>query len=245
MAQATRWTTTYRVPDWLLNDTEESGVGTEWHQDAISSLVEMLREAARRRGASWGVCNQIALQGLRRQDGTAYDPRPDVMVLAQPLPSGRLSSITIAEAGVPLFVAEVASRSTVGNDRGDKRRAYEAIGVPEYVVFDPDGDLLPATIQAWRLEGGCTRRGGRRRTAGGTARRWRSRSRRRGRSWGCVTAMGGGYWWPARSRNTRSAKSRRARRRRGNAWRPSARAWRRHGGARRPSEPTRGPSRRG
>ncbi len=153
MAQATRWTTTYRVPDTLLSDTEESVVGTLWHQDATSYLVEMLREVARRRGATWGVCNQIALQGLRHENGTDYDPRPDVMVLAQPLPSGDMSSITIEEAGTPLFVAEVASRSTVGNDRGDKRQAYAAIGVPEYLVYDPDGDLIPAGLLAWRLEG--------------------------------------------------------------------------------------------
>ncbi len=154
MAQATSWRTTYRVPNTLLSDTEESVVGTSWHQDATSFLVDMLREAARRRGADWGVCNQIALLGLRHENGTAYDPRPDVMVLARPLRSGRMSSITLAEAGTPLFVAEVASRSTVGNDRGDKRHAYEAIGVPEYVVFDPDGDLLPDVLRAWRLEGG-------------------------------------------------------------------------------------------
>ncbi len=154
MAQATSWRTAYRVPDTLLSDTEESVVGTSWHQDATSFLVEMVREAARRRGVGWGVCNQIALLGLRHENGTAYDPRPDVMVLTRPLRSGRMSSITLEEAGVPLFVAEVASRSTVGNDRGDKRHAYEAIGVPEYVVFDPDGDLLPDVLRAWRLEGG-------------------------------------------------------------------------------------------
>lgn len=154
MAQATSWRTAYRVPDTLLSDTEESVVGTAWHQDATSFLVDMLREAARRRGATWGVCNQIALQGLTHENGTAYDPRPDVMVLTRPLRSGRMSSITLEEAGVPLFVAEVASRSTVSNDRGDKRHAYEAIGVPEYVVFDPDGDLLPDVLRAWRLEGG-------------------------------------------------------------------------------------------
>ncbi len=154
MAQATTWTTAYRVPGTLTSDTEESVVGTLWHQDATSFLVEMLREVARRRGATWGVCNQIALQGLEHEDGTDYDPRPDVMVLARPLPSGDMSSITIEEAGVPLFVAEVASRSTVGNDRGDKRHAYAAIGVPEYVAFDPDGHLLPTPVEAWRLEGG-------------------------------------------------------------------------------------------
>ena len=157
MAQATAWTT-YRVPDALLSDTEESVMGTEWHQEAIGALADMLREVKRRHGAAWGVCSQIALLGLQHVSGSPYDPRPDVMVLRRPLPSGRLSSIPLAEAGAPLFIAEVASVSTVRNDVGDKRQAYAAIGVPEYLVFDPDGELLPTVIRAWRLEGGIDRK---------------------------------------------------------------------------------------
>jgi len=52
-----------------------------------------------------------------------------------------------------LFIAEIASDSTKGNDQGDKRAAYAAIGVPEYIVFDPDGDLFVAPLLAWRLDG--------------------------------------------------------------------------------------------
>ncbi len=148
------WATTYRVPDTLLSDTEESVLGTQWHQSAIAALADMIEEVTRRRGAAWGVCNQIALVGLQHEDGTAYDPHPDVMVLDRPLPSGDLASISVAEAGVPLFVMEVASRSTGRNDTGDKQRAYEAIGVPEYIVFDPDGSVLRTPLRGWRLQSG-------------------------------------------------------------------------------------------
>ena len=154
MVQASTWAMPYRVPDTLHSDTEESVVGTQWHQNAISALSDMLEEVARRRGATWGVCNQIALLGLQHEDGTPYNPRPDVMVLAQPLPSGHMSSISLSEAGVPLFIAEIASDSTVGNDVGAKRLAYVAIGVPEYIVFDPDGDLFSPPLLAWRLQAG-------------------------------------------------------------------------------------------
>lgn len=150
----TTWTTSYRVPATLLSDTEESVLGTEWHQDAISALADMLREVARRRGATWGVCSQIALLGLQHDDGTPYDPHPDVMVLARPLPSGRRASISVDEAGAPLFVAELASQATVKNDVGDKRFAYAAIGIPEYIVFDPDGEILSPPLRTWRLEAG-------------------------------------------------------------------------------------------
>lgn len=155
MAQAAMWATPFRVPDWLPSDTEESVVGTEWHQEAIGALADMLREAARRHGASWGVCEQVALRVLSYENGHPYDPRPDVMVLARPLSSGNLSSVHLDDVGAPLFIAEVASDSTVGNDIGEKRRAYAAVGVREYLVFDPDGNLLSAPVLAWRLVSGA------------------------------------------------------------------------------------------
>jgi Uma2 family endonuclease len=145
--------TVYRVPNTLPSDTEESVLGTEWHQEAAGALADVLRAVAVRRGASWGVCEGIALVGLQHEDGTDYDPRPDVMVLARPLRSGSLAWIHLRDAGVPLCIAEVASDSTKTNDQGDKRHAYAAIGVPEYLVFDPDGALLSAPLLGWRLEG--------------------------------------------------------------------------------------------
>lgn len=155
MVQTPLYRIEYRAPDALPDDTEESVVGTQWHQEAISALTGMLQEVAARRGATWGVCDQIALTGLRHADGHPYDPRPDVMVLPLPLPSGNVSSIALADVATPLFIAEVASTSTFGNDVGDKRAAYAAIGVPEYIVFDPDGALLSTPLLAWRLEGGA------------------------------------------------------------------------------------------
>lgn len=153
MVQTTARWAVYRTSDTLPDDTEEIIVGTEWHQEAIGDLADKLREGARRHGATWGVCEQIALAGLRHMDGRPYDPRPDVMVLPRPLPSGSISSIALTEMGAPLFIAEVARRSTVSDDVDGKRAAYEAIGVPEYVVFDPDGMLLSNPLLAWRLEG--------------------------------------------------------------------------------------------
>jgi hypothetical protein len=76
MVQATTWATPYRVPDTLHSDTEESIVGTQWHQEAISALTDMLEEVARRRGATWGVCNQIALLGLQHEIVMVHRP-PD------------------------------------------------------------------------------------------------------------------------------------------------------------------------
>ncbi len=152
MVQTVAWTA-YRVPNSLPSDTEDSVLGTEWHQEAIGALADMLRDVAVRRGAPWGVCEGIALIGLQHQDGADYDPRPDVMVLERPLPRGDLAAIHLADVGAPLFVMEAASNSTKGNDLDDKRLAYAAIGVREYLVFDPAGGVLSTPLLAWRLDG--------------------------------------------------------------------------------------------
>ncbi len=140
------------APNWLPADTEESVVGTEWHQEAGGALASMLRISAERQGDSWDACEEIELSDLFHEDGSPYPARPDVMVLARPLDKGRAAT-TVIESGVPLFIAEIASRSTVRNDRDGKRIAYAAIGVPEYVIFDPSERLLGGgrTVEAWRL----------------------------------------------------------------------------------------------
>lgn len=145
-----RWAT-LRVPDWMQSDTEESIVGTEWHQEAIGALATMLRVVADRRHVPWGVCEQIQVLGLRKESGEEYSPRPDVMVLPHPLDKGR-SSVHVSAISTPLFIAEVASESTVAQDLADKAYVYAQLGVPEYLVFDPIGALLSGPMRAWRLE---------------------------------------------------------------------------------------------
>lgn len=146
---------TVRVPDWLESDTEESIVGTEWHQEAIGSLATMLRVVADRRDVSWGVCEQIQVLGLRKESGEEYSPRPDVMVLPRPSDKRR-SSVHVSEIQTPLFIVEVASESTLVQDLVDKASVYAQLGVPEYVVFDPAGSLLNGPIRAWRLDSSAT-----------------------------------------------------------------------------------------
>ena len=51
----------FEVPAWLPADTEESVVGTQWHQEATGALATMLVEVGRRHGAGWGIARGIAL----------------------------------------------------------------------------------------------------------------------------------------------------------------------------------------
>ena len=156
MVEATTEKAVLVAPEWLPPDTEESVMGTQWHQEAIDALASMLVEVGRRHGQSWGVARGIALLdiGARYPDGKPYDPKPDVMVLARPLPGGDIAGISLADAGAPLLVAEVASKSTSGNDLGFKKEVYELAGAQEYITFDPTGRLIAPALHAWRLEAG-------------------------------------------------------------------------------------------
>jgi hypothetical protein len=71
----------FEVPAWLPPDTEESVVGTQWHQEATGALATMLVEVGRRHGAGWGIARGIALldTGARYPDGKPYGPKPDVV----------------------------------------------------------------------------------------------------------------------------------------------------------------------
>lgn len=145
--------TTLAVPAWLPPDTEESVVGTQWHQEAIDALATMVGEVGRRHGQAWGIARGIALldTGARYPDGKAYDPKPDVMVLPQPLPDQDVATVSIAELGIPLFIAEIVSKSTAGNDLGFKKEVYEFARVSEYITFDAAGHLIAPALHAWRL----------------------------------------------------------------------------------------------
>src|SRR5205823_2799487 len=67
------------VHRWLPDDTEESIVGADWHQDAISSLRNGLRDVARARSWPWHVGDQLTLVAWH-PDGTIWRPKPDLMV---------------------------------------------------------------------------------------------------------------------------------------------------------------------
>jgi Uma2 family endonuclease len=55
------------------------------------------------------------------------------------------------ENGPPDLVVEFASRSTVGRDNLGKKEDYAALGIREYVQFDPLGEMLKPRLQVHRL----------------------------------------------------------------------------------------------
>ena len=68
----------------------------------------------------------------------------------------RNSYMTWKEGGhLPSFVLEITSKKTRRDDVRKKRALYEnVLRVPEYFLFDPDGDYLKPRLQAYRMING-------------------------------------------------------------------------------------------
>ena len=76
---------------------------------------------------------------------------PDVLAAFGIGTHNRSTYLTWQEGKPPDWVLEVASPGTALNDLHFKRHAYAAMGVPEYWLFDPQGDLFPPGVP--RLQG--------------------------------------------------------------------------------------------
>jgi Uma2 family endonuclease len=142
--------------DWLPDDTEESLLGTSIHQAVIVILDTCLNYFRRRAGLPWFVGNQLKLIIPRQGDREAYRPSPDIIVHAN-LTATELTSLNVQVYGPPALVIEVASPSTAQSHDLDtlnpaaKPSAYAQAGIPEYLVFDPIGDIIPEQVRAWRM----------------------------------------------------------------------------------------------
>ena len=68
---------------------------------------------------------------------------PDVLVAFGLGAHDRSTYLVWQEGKPPDWVLEVASPSTAARDLDAKRHAYAAMAVPEYWLFDPQGDLFP------------------------------------------------------------------------------------------------------
>ena len=82
---------------------------------------------------------------------------PDVLVAFGLGIHKRPTYLVWQEGKPPDWVLEVASLSTAARDLDAKRHAYAAMGVPEYWLFDPQGDLFPPGTP--RLQGLTLARG--------------------------------------------------------------------------------------
>lgn len=141
--------------DWLLDDTEESLLGTSIHQTVIVDSDSVLNRHKRNQQLPWLIGNQLKLL-IPRQNGGVYQPSPDILVHAT-LGDLRLSSLPVAQYGPPALAIEIASPATARSHDLDtlnpdaKPLAYAQAGIAEYLFYDPLEEFVPGRIRAWRL----------------------------------------------------------------------------------------------
>ena len=152
------------VEVWPPDDTEESVVGTNLHQENIRYLCSGLNEVAA--GAApvgqpprWQALSQTGLSGLQHPDGSPYKVLPDVFVYDHPIDALR-ATLSVLEEGPPLLIVEVLSPDTYRSDldfRKGKGYSYARADVPEYLVLDATGEFGRERLRGWRLEGSTYR----------------------------------------------------------------------------------------
>jgi Uma2 family endonuclease len=142
--------------DLFEDDTEETLVGSSIHQGAITVAVQSIDDCAIEHGLPWFVGNQITLVMPRQGDRPPAQPAPDICVHPT-LTRAPRTSLLVAIDGPPSLIIEVTSPSTalgrdlnVGSPTG-KPLIYEAMGIAEYLVFDPLAEYLGQQIWARRL----------------------------------------------------------------------------------------------
>jgi len=106
-------------PPWLAtvllaeDDTEESVIGSDWHQEAIFEAHGMLLAYAKIRvagGASpWYVSSQVTIITNLPRRSRPWQPKPDHFVVTGMPAAHRTSYDTRREGPMPQFVLEVAS----------------------------------------------------------------------------------------------------------------------------------------
>lgn len=144
--------------DWQLpDDTEESVVGTEWHQFAISFLVSTLRTYALDASLPWHVGHQLTLIGPGTSN-TPWRPKPDISIHPTAGPAFREELDTRTE-GLPALLVEVLSPSTWEYDtslrpEGKAWGYLEVWRTAEYLVFDPHGTYVAEKCRGWRRQSG-------------------------------------------------------------------------------------------
>jgi hypothetical protein len=135
---------------YVPSDTEDApwmSMNDRQWRDA-SALFWSLETYAQSRGWPWYPGGMLPLiwlpPGLRRRKQVA----PDVFVA--PLPVQGHVSWSIDKEGMPPFVLEVVSSSSLERDLTEKTEIYRLLGAQEYAIVRPD--LTPPRLEGFRRD---------------------------------------------------------------------------------------------
>lgn len=124
---------------------------TDIHRDLMTDFIWMLKQHFRDK-------NDVYVSGNLLIYYEKGEPRksisPDVFVVFGIEKKERLNYLTWEEGHTPDFVLEIASRRTYRKDIGPKKELYASVlGVKEYFIYDPLGQIVPSFIGFSLIEG--------------------------------------------------------------------------------------------
>jgi Uma2 family endonuclease len=124
---------------------------TDVHIDALIYLREALRDHFRDDSLMYVAGNML----LYYEEGNpAACVAPDVFVVQGAVKGERRTYRLWDEAPPPAVVFEITSRASWLEDLGTKRAVYAMLGVQEYFLYDPLGEYLRPSLQAYWLQEG-------------------------------------------------------------------------------------------
>jgi Uma2 family endonuclease len=140
----------YDEVEYPTSDGEPMGE-TDLHRQLMVDLIEALRWYYHRRARDVYVTGDLLMFYEKGKPQSFLVP--DVMVIPGVADYPRENYKIWTEGRVPALVIEVTSKPTKYRDVGFKKGLYEALGVREYLLFDPRAEYLKPRFQAYRLEG--------------------------------------------------------------------------------------------
>lgn len=127
----------------------QSMAETDKHRDLIIELIESLKIYYANQENVYVTGNIM----FYYEEGVLEEViSPDVMIVFG-VNNERRRVFKLWEEKVPDVIIEIASHSTFKKDRTDKKELYEALGVREYFIFNPEFPKTLPSLIAYRLKG--------------------------------------------------------------------------------------------
>lgn len=127
---------------------------TDAHREEILEFIEAVRDRYRDRDDVY-IAGNLFIYPERGNPHLRF--APDAFVVFGVAKRRRRTFRVWEEGAAPSFVLEVSSRQTWVEDAGNKKALCAALGVAEYVLYDPEGDYLRPPLQMFRLRDGTYR----------------------------------------------------------------------------------------
>lgn len=125
---------------------------TDIHRKQMFILLDALEEYLRPHPRRYASGNTFVY--YRDEAGDRQSVAPDVFVVLDVENKERRYYNIEEEGKAPDLIIELISTSTKLEDLGNKRVLYAGLGVREYYVFDPTGEVIKGQLRGFRLNDG-------------------------------------------------------------------------------------------